>query len=176
LAEAAVMTIYNVINDFYALKNLINEAMTDLETGEVRELTDEERADFLAWLQENEQNFETKFNNTCKVLKNLEAQADIAKAEKDALNAEIDRFRKKEKARLNEVARVKSLIIYAFDKMKMKKYKTPLFNAYFQATKKSAKPAVGFFKPDNIPVEFLKQELSPSAIDNAVKEVVPQMR
>ena len=164
------MTIYNIISDFTALTNLVEGAMTDQETGEVRELTDEEKNDFLEWFNEHKDNLETKFNNICKVYKNIQSQADIAKAEKDTLNSEIDRLRRNEKARNNEAARVKGLISFAFDKLNLNKYKTPLFNAYFMQTKKCARPRTGYFDPDNIPVEFLTRELSASAIDKAVKE------
>ena len=164
------MTIYDVVNDFYALKNLTNEAMTDPETGEVRELTEEEKTDFLAWIEECEQNRDTKFNNIYKAYRNIKAEADIAEAERKALKDEIDRLSKRAKARENEASRVKNLFAYAMDRLGMKKYKTALFSIGWQAIRKSAKPVDGFFNPDNIPVEFLKRELSASAINKAIED------
>jgi len=164
------MTIYNIVSDCFALKNLADEAMTDPETGEVRDLTDEEKSEFLSWLNENKDNLENKFNNIYKVYRNLEAEADKAKAEKDTLAAEIDRLRKRAQARENEAGRVKGLFAYAMQRLNMRKYKTSIFSIGFQATRKTAKPVTGYFNPDNIPVEFLKRELSASAIGDAVKD------
>ena len=144
------MTIYDVVNDFYALKNLTNEAMTDPETGEVRELTEEEKTDFLAWIEECEQNRDVKFNNIYKAYRNIKAEANIAEAERKALKDEIDRLSKRAKARENEASRVKNLFAYAMDRLKMKKYKTALFSIGWQAIRKSAKPVEGYFNPDNI--------------------------
>lgn len=164
------MTIYNIVSDFYALKNIAEEAMTDQETGEVRELTDEEKSDFLVWLEENEQNLETKMNGIYKAYRNKEAEAAVAEAAKNAMKDEMDRQGKRAKARNNEANRIKNLFAYAMDRLKMKKYKTNLFSIGWQATRKCAKPVDGFFDADKIPTEYLKRELSPSAIDSAVKE------
>jgi len=163
------MTIYNIVEDAKALEKLI-DGMTDLETGETRDFTEAEKEEILSWAGEIEDNLEAKFDGIYKVYRNKKAEAEIAEAEKNALNSEIDRLRKREQSRLNEAGRLKSLIVYALDMLKMKKYKTALFTAYFMNTKKSAKPYEGFFNPDEIPVEFLKRELSPSAVDRAVKE------
>lgn len=163
------MTIYNILDDWKALESLV-DGMTDPETGETREFTEEEKAGLLAWADETAGNLEAKIDGICKVYRNKRAESEVAGAEKNALGAEIDRLRKREKARLNEADRVKSLIIYAFDRLKLKKYKTNLFTAYFQAVRKTAKPYAGFFDPGDIPAEFLKRELSPSAVENAVKE------
>jgi len=166
------MTIFDVIADCKALASLINEE-SDLETGDVREITEEEKAEFLAWIkeeeEENAQNLETKMNNIYKVYRNLKAEADIAEAEKNTLNAERDRLSKRAKTRTNEAGRVKTLIEYAMHSLGMKKFKTALFSAGFQATRKCARPIEGFFNPDEIPVEFLTRELSTSAINEAIK-------
>ena len=163
------ITIFDVIADCKALEKLINEE-SDFETGEVREVTEEEKTAFLDWIMENEQNLETKFNNLYKVFRNLKAAAEVAEAEKNTLKAEMDRLGKRAKTRTNEAGRVKGLIEHAMVKLGFKKYKTALFSVGFQGTAKSAKPIEGFFNPDEIPVEFLNRELSPSAIKDAIKE------
>ena len=163
------MTIYNIVGDIYALKNLVNDAMTDEETGEVREFTDEEKADFLAWLDENRANLEEKFNSIYKVYCNIKAEADVAETERKMLKDEMERLSKRAKARENEAARVKGLFAYAMKRLNMKKYKTPLFSIGWQETRKTAKPLT-IFNPDHIPVEYLKRELSASAINEAIKE------
>jgi len=162
------MTIYEISKDYRALESLLNE-MTD-ENGETREFTDEEKEFFSQGFKECGENFKTKFDGIYKVYCNIKAQAKIVEAEKNAMKDEMERLKKRANARTNEARRVKSLIGYAMDVLKMKKIKTDLFSCNYKATKKSAKPIDGFFNPDNIPVEYLKRELSPSAINKAIEE------
>jgi hypothetical protein len=162
------MTIYNIIADIKALESLIN-GLTDEETGEVREIDEEEKQSFLCWVNENEANFSEKFDSICRFFKNLKAQSDVATAEKDTLRAEMDRLSKRAHARENEADRLKGLLWYALDSLKMQKFKTDLFSAGIQNTRKTAKPTM-VFNPDEIPVVYLKRELAPSAISEAVKD------
>jgi hypothetical protein len=162
-------TIYNIVSDCKALENLIKEE-TDPETGELREISDEEKAVFLEWINEAEEKLESKFNNIFKAFKNKQAEADIAEAERKALKDEYDRLSKRSKARENEANRIKGLFAYALEKLNLKKYKTPLFSIGWQATRETAKEDKGFFDIDKIPVEYLKKELSSTAISEAVKE------
>jgi hypothetical protein len=162
------MTIYNVISDIEALECLIN-GLTDEETGESREITEEEKQSFLDWINENRNNFNEKFDNICRFFKNLKAQADVAATERDTLKAEMDRLSKRAKARENEADRLKGLLWFAFDKLKVQKHKTALFSAGIQNTRKTAK-TTSIFNPNEIPVEYLKRELALTAINDAVKE------
>lgn len=161
------MTIYNIVNDIRALKNLINN-LTDEETEEPREITEEEKQSFLEWFNESEANFNEKFDNICRFFKNLKAQAEVAAAERDTLKGEMDRLSRRARARENEADRLKGLLWFAFNSLKIKKHKTELFSAGIQNTRKTAK-ANAVFNPDEIPVEYLKRELSPSAISEAIK-------
>jgi hypothetical protein len=81
----------------------------------------------------------------------------------------MDRLSKRAKARENEADRLKSLLWFAFDSLKMQKFKTELFSAGIQNTRKSARPVLGFFNPDEIPSAYLKRELAASVITEAVK-------
>jgi hypothetical protein len=162
------MTIYNILSDINALKSLIN-SLTDEETGETREITNEEKQIFLAFLDENESNFKDKFDAICRFYKNLQAQSSVAAVERDTLKAEMDRLSKRAKARENEADRIKSLLWFALDSLKMEKYKTDLFSAGIQNTRKTARPT-SIFNLDDIPVEYLRRELAPSFISDAVKE------
>lgn len=161
------MTIYNIISDIKALEGLIN-GLTDEETGESREVTEEERQAFLEWVNENQANFSEKFDNICRFFKNLKAQADVASAERDTLKAEMDRLSKRASARENEADRLKGLLWFALDSLKMQKFKTGLFSAGVQNTRKTAKPT-SVFNPDEIPAGYLRRELAPSVIAEAVK-------
>ena len=163
------MNIYEIVGDAKTLKEMINEE-ADPETGELREVSEEEKQTFLSWINENQENLEAKFNSIYKVICNKKAEAEIAEAEKNILSAELDRLRKRAKARFNEVDRIKGLIGWALEKLGMKKYKTGLFSIGFQATKKSAKPVPGVFNSNDIPVRYLKRELSLSAINQAIAD------
>jgi hypothetical protein len=162
------MTIYDIMGDIGSLQSLIN-GLTDEETGETRELTDEDKGVFLEWIEENEKNFKGKFDNLCRFYKNQKAYADLAEAERKSLSDEMARLSRRAKARANEGDRIKCLIGWALDKIRQKKYKTELFSAGYQNTAKSAKPTATF-NPDDIPARYLKRELSPSAVSDAVKE------
>jgi hypothetical protein len=160
--------IYTVVSDCKALERLIKEE-TDPETGELREISEEEKAAFLEWINEAQDNLENKFNNIYKAFKNKQAEADVAEAERKALKDEIDRLSKRSKARENEANRIKGLFAYALERLNLKKYKTPLFSIGWQAVRETAKEDKGFFDVNKIPVEYLKRELSPTAIYEAVK-------
>lgn len=131
-------TIYSIVGDVKALSSLI-ESLTDEETGETRELTDEEKTTFAAWVKEESEAFDSKFDRICKFFKNLKASEATAKAERDSLKDEMDRLSKRAKARENEAGRIKDLLWFAFDALGMKKHKTELFSAGIQATAASVK-------------------------------------
>ena len=136
-------TIYSIVGDVKALNDLI-ESLTDEETGETRELTDEEKQTFAAWVKEESEAFDSKFDKICKFFKNLKATAATAQAERDALKEEMDRLSKRAKARENEAGRIKDLLWFAFDALGMKKHKTALFSAGIQATAASVKTDSSF--------------------------------
>jgi len=161
-------TLYELTNDRKALYDLIGD-LTDPETGETRELTVEEMEALVALDNETGDAVDGKIDNICKVYKTINAQADVAQAERAAFRDEMSRLSKTATARENEAKRVKNLIGYFFDKLGKTRHKTSLFNVYTQATRKTAKPDM-FYDADKIPVEYLKRELSASAIDNAIKE------
>ena len=163
------MTIYDVVKDFHTIENLINEIQVDDETGEVREFTEDEKETFISWIKENQEDLNKKFDGIYKVWRNFRAEAEIAEAERQALKDEMDRLSKRAKARENEASRVKELFTFAMASLGMKKFKSPLFSIGYQATRKCARPILGFFKPDDIPVEFLKRELSVSAVNEAIE-------
>ena len=160
-------SIYEISNDYRALVSLL-EGMTD-DNGETREFTDEEKDFFTQGFKECGENFKTKFDSIYKVYCNFKAEADVAETERAAMKAEMERLSKRAKARDNEAGRLKGLIAYAMDIIKMKKIKTDLFSCGYQSTQKSARED-STFNIDKIPVEYLKRELSSSAIKKAVME------
>ena len=161
-------TLYELTNDRKALYDLIGD-LTDPETGETRELTVEEMEALAALDNETGDAVDSKIDSICKVYKTINAQAEVAQVERATFRDEMSRLSRTATARENEAKRVKNLISYFFDKLGKKKHKTPLFNVYTQATRKTARPDI-FYDVDKIPVEYLKRELSASAIDSAIKE------
>jgi hypothetical protein len=162
------MTMYNIVQDIEALAALMEEC-TDEETGETRELSAEAKATFLDLISETESAFESKFDNICRFFRNLQAEAAVSLAEKDALKAEMDRLSKHAKAAENKASQLKDLIRDALNRLKWPRYKTALFSAGIQATRKSAKPT-STFDPRKVPARYLKPaELSASAVQDAVK-------
>jgi hypothetical protein len=166
------MTIYQIIGDIRSLNELV-ESLTDEETGETRELSDEEKKTFLDWINEQEEAFNSKFDNTCKVYRNLQATADICTAEKDTLKAEYDRLSKRAKARQAEADRVKGLIWFALDALGMQKKKTALFSAGIQNTAASVRVGDSIHPESEIanliPEEFIKKEVAKSKIVEQIK-------
>lgn len=166
------MTIYQIIGDIRSLNALV-ESLTDEETGDTRELTDEEKKTFLDWINEQEEAFNAKFDNTCKVYRNLRATADVCTAERDALKAEYDRLSKRAKARQAEADRVKGLIWFALDALGMKKKKTDLFSAGIQNTAASVRVGNSVHPEEEIanliPDEFIKKEVAKSKIVEQIK-------
>jgi len=167
------MTIYQIVGDIRALSALV-ESLTDEETGITRELTEEEKQTFLAWVTEESELFDSKFDNICKVYRNLRATADVCTAEKDALKAEYDRLSKRAKAREAEADRVKGLIWYALDALGKQKHKTDLFSAGVQNVAASVRIGDSMHKEEDIvnliPDEFLKKEVAKSKIVEQIKE------
>jgi hypothetical protein len=161
------MKLYEIVDDIRALNALV-ENLTDEETGETREVTDEEKESFLAWINETQAAFNSKFDAVCKVYRNIRATADVCTAEKDALKAEYDRLSRRAKARESEAVRVKGLIWFAFDRLKMQKYKTDLFSAGIQNTQYSVESDT----PEQLPVEYQKIDTDATAINDAIKKGV----
>jgi hypothetical protein len=159
---------YELGKEYDSLVSIVNELTN--EDGETRELAGQEMEIVSKWFDELADSVEVKINNICKFITNKKSEFKMAKAEKDALKDEYERLGKREKARENEINRLKGLLGFLMDKLGIQKYKTALFSIGYQATRKSAKPVEGFFNPDEIPVEFLKRELSPTAINKAIEE------
>jgi hypothetical protein len=162
------MTVYEIGGEWNALLSLLDE-LTDPETGETRELTDDEKIYFTRVAEEIGESIKSKADGIYKVYCNKKIEAEIADAEKNALKAEMERLRKRALARTNESARVKGLLAYLMELVQMRKIKTEIFSAGWQSTQKSVKTVDGFFDPDLIPKEYLKREINPTAVKEALE-------
>ena len=166
------MTLYQIVGDIKALAALA-DSLTDEETGITRELTEDEKLSFASWIAEESSMFDEKFDNVCKVYKNMRATADVCTAERDSMKAELDRLSKRAKAREAEADRVKGLIWFALDALGKQKHKTALFSAGVQKTGASIRIGDSVNTEENIvkilPDEFVTREVSKSAIVEKIK-------
>ncbi|MEL3900718.1 MAG: siphovirus Gp157 family protein [Treponema phagedenis] len=167
----AKKTFYEVSADFNALFKLVQEATT--EDGEERDFNEEDKKILEEFFKELEPQFEQKFDGCCKFFKNLQYQSDLAKSEKDAFKAEMDRLQKRSKAFENRAASFKMYIWTCMQKLGLAKngFKTALFSAKEQATAGAVNTLAGLYDYKNIPEKFLKEpELDKAAIKEALKD------
>ena len=163
-------TMYEITDDLIELNKLMDDIVD--ENGEPREPTEAELETMRDWFKTSEAEFKEKFDNYCKFIKNLQIEASVATAEKDAHKKEMDRLSKRSKAMENRAATVKNLLWWSMDKLGLSKegFKTSLFSAKEQNTKGSI-VELTTYDYRKIPEEFLKQpELDKTAISQALKD------
>ena len=163
-------TMYEITGDLIELNKLMDDIVD--ENGEPREPTEAELETMRDWFKTSEAEFKEKFDNYCKFIKNLQIEASVATAEKDAHKKEMDRLSKRSKAMENRAATVKNLLWWSMDKLGLSKegFKTSLFSAKEQNTKGSI-VELTTYDYRKIPEEFLKQpELDRTAISQALKD------
>ncbi|MGI5064002.1 siphovirus Gp157 family protein [Treponema denticola] len=163
-------TMYEITGDLIELNKLMDDIVD--ENGEPREPTEAELETMRDWFKTSEAEFKEKFDNYCKFIKNLQIEASVATAEKEAHKKEMDRLSKRSKAMENRAATVKNLLWWSMDKLGLSKegFKTSLFSAKEQNTKGSI-VELTTYDYRKIPEEFLKQpELDRTAISQALKD------
>ena len=147
------MTIYEITGDLKALSQLM-EDMVD-EDGNPREPTAEELEIMQKWFECSSSDFEKKFDNYCRFIKNLKIEATVADEERKAYKSELDRLSKRSKAFENRARSVNNLLWFSMQNLGMKKYKSALFSAGEQNTQIKIEPLAGSTLKD-VPDEFLK--------------------
>lgn len=161
-------SLYEITGDLKSLNQLM-ESMVD-EDGNPREPNEEELETMKEWFTCSIADFETKFDNYCRFIKNLKIEATVADEERKAYKAEIDRLSKRSKAFENRAKSVQGLMQFCMDSLKLKKYKTALFSAGMQNSQISIRPVEGS-RLKKVPDEYLKpRELDTAAIKNAIKD------
>lgn len=161
------MTLYAITEDLKALNKLMEEMVDD--EGTPREPTAEELETMKKWFECSQADFEQKFDNYCKFIKNLKIEAEAADGERKAYKGELDRLSKRAKAFENRAKSVNGLLWFAMQNLGMKKYKTALFSAGEQNTQIKIEPLAGS-DLNEVPEEFLKpRELDTMAVKDAIK-------
>ena len=164
----AKKTLYEITDDIRVLSDLM-ESFED-ENGDPREPTEEEMETLKSFFEENEEAFKKKFDSYCKFIKNLNLEADDATSEKENVDKEVKRLRKRATAFENRAKAVKDLLWFAMNRLKMKKYKTTLFTVGEQNTQFSVS-LISTFDIEKLPSEYLApKEVSKKAICDAVKD------
>lgn len=159
------MTLYEITAEAVEIEELFENAVD--ENGEPRELTQEEKETLNKWILANEETFKEKFDGYGKLIENLLIQSQIAKATRDTLKGELDRLTKRAKTAENRVEQLKNSLLWAMKTMKIDSVKTALFSAKVGLSRGSVNTDEA--DPNNIPLEFIKKEVSKSAIQDALK-------
>ena len=160
-------SLYEISSDLVALQELVDNLVD--ENGEPREPTPEEQEQMKAWFECSIGEFDGKFDNYCKFIKNLKISAESVDAERKAHKNEIDRLAKRSKALENRAKTVQNLLWFCMQRLGLKKYKTNLFTANEQNTQIQIEQLAGTTL-DAVPERFLKpRELDTSAIKDAIK-------
>lgn len=161
------MTLYQISDDLKALQNLV-ESLVD-EDGEPREPTEEEAKIILGWFDNSETELQTKFDNYCRFIKNINLSAKHADSERKLYKAELDRLSRRAKAFENTAKRVQDCLWRNFQKLGIKKFKTDLFSAGEQNTALSVS-VQSTADLSAVPDEYLKpREIDATAIKAALK-------
>lgn len=160
-------SLYEISSDLVALQELVDNLVD--ENGEPREPTPEEQEQMKSWFECSIGEFDGKFDNYCKFIKNLKISAESVEAERKAHKNEIDRLSKRSKALENRAKTVQNLLWFCMQRLGLKKYKTNLFTANEQNTQIQIEQLAGTTL-DAVPERFLKpRELDTSAIKDAIK-------
>ena len=159
------MTLYEITAEAVEIEELFENAVD--ENGEPRELTQEEKETLNKWILANEETFKEKFDGYGKLIENLLIQSQIAKATRDTLKGELDRLTKRAKTAENRVEQLKNSLLWAIKTMKIDSVKTALFSAKVGLSRGSVNTDEA--DPNKLPLEFIKKEVSKSAIQDALK-------
>lgn len=159
------MTLYEITAEAVEIEELFENAVD--ENGEPRELTQEEKETLNKWILANEETFKEKFDGYGKLIENLLIQSQIAKATRDTLKGELDRLTKRAKTAENRAEQLKNSLLWAMKTMKIDSVKTALFSAKVGLSRGSVNTDEA--DPNSLPLEFIKKEVSKSAIQDALK-------
>lgn len=158
--------LYEITDEIKQIEDLFCNAVD--ENGDPRDLNEEENAFLKECFDISEIELKEKLDSYGKLITNLKLQSDMAKAEKDAFKAEMDRLIKRAKAAENRVNSLKSYILWAFQNLKIDKVKTALFTVSIKNNPMAI--TVGNVDFNNLEDSLITKEVSKSAIKDAIKD------
>lgn len=171
-------TMYEITGDIRNIYVLV-DSLVD-ENGEPREPTEDELETMKQWMAESVEDFKIKFDNCCRLIKNLRLSAKNAEAEKQNLKDEINRLTRRHKAMDNRARSVNGLLRFCMERLELKKYKSDLFTANIQNVGgKSISVLDGLTAEDmsRIPERYLKpREVDKEAVLNDLKDGILEER
>lgn len=124
------VTLYDLTSEFESLQAAIVDGELSPELEMALDLLTEET-------------LPQKIDGYCKVLAQLDGEADMLKAEVDRLSERIT-------TRVNAAKRLKENLLNAFQRIGFQKFKTPLFSLWVQANP----PSVEVDEPANLPEQY----------------------
>ena len=146
------MTLYDITKDIEAIDELLSQE---------KELTIEEQQIIINYLNENDENLDTKLEGYVKYIRSLEA---YEKSIKD----EIDYLQKKKKVNSNKIDNIKKSLKYFLDMMNLKSRKAGVFELKIQKNPASLK-IIGEVTND---YKIIKEEINNSLIKDDLKNGV----
>lgn len=161
-------SLYKITDDILQIYNLFDNAVD--ENGEPRDLTPEEAETLASWFKVSEDEFKTKFDSYCRLIKNFKITAENIDSERKSYKDELDRLSKRAKSAASHADRLKDALYTAMYAIKCDKFKSEFFTATIQNTADTIKPREGS-DLNNVPEKYLKpRELNTTAIREDIKK------
>lgn len=172
--EEKKQTMYEISKDLLSLQDLLDNCVDD--DGNPREPTEEEMETMKQWFNLSAADFQKKFDNYCRFIKNLKMEAEIIDNERKTYKAELDRLSARAKTANNKAKCIQSLLQYNMDIIHTKKFKSSFFTAGIQKSQISIEPLAGS-SLKNVPEDYLKpRELDTTAIKQGIKSGALELR
>ena len=167
--------LYEITGDILNIYALLDSLVDD--NGEPREPTEAELETMKQWMAENIDDFKKKFDNCCRLIKNLRLAADNAEAAKKNFKAEGTRLTRRHKALENRARSVQELLRWNMERIALDKFKSDCFSANIQNIGGKAVSVASTVDTAQIPERYLKpREVDTAAILQDLKDGILEER
>ena len=167
--------LYEITGDILNIYALLDSLVDD--NGEPREPTEAELETMKQWMAENIDDFKKKFDNCCRLIKNLRLAADNAEAAKKNFKAEGTRLTRRHKALENRARSVQELLRWNMERIALDKFKSDCFSANIQNIGGKVVSVASTVDTAEIPELYLKpREVDTAAILQDLKDGILEER
>ena len=167
--------LYEITGDILNIYALLDSLVDD--NGEPREPTEAELETMKQWMAENIDDFKKKFDNCCRLIKNLRLAADNAEAAKKNFKAEGTRLTRRHKALENRARSVQELLRWNMERIALDKFKSDCFSANIQNIGGKVVSVASTVDTAEIPERYLKpREVDTAAILQDLKDGILEER
>lgn len=167
--------LYEITGDILNIYALLDSLVDD--NGEPREPTEAELETMKQWMAENIDDFKKKFDNCCRLIKNLRLAADNAEAAKKNFKAEGTRLTRRHKALENRARSVQELLRWNMERIALDKFKSDCFSANIQNIGGKVVSVASTVDTAQIPERYLKpREVDTAAILQDLKDGILEER